>query len=50
MALSRRTLLTSAAVLPLAAHMLGFEAAAQTSAAGTTGSDIPPILFVHGNG
>jgi pimeloyl-ACP methyl ester carboxylesterase len=50
MALSRRTLLTSAAVLPLAANMLGFAAIAQTSATGPTGSDVPPILFVHGNG
>lgn len=50
MALSRRTLLKSATVLPLAANVLGFEAIAQTSVAGTTGSDIPPILFVHGNG
>ncbi|WPO42509.1 hydrolase [Tardiphaga sp. 42S5] len=50
MALSRRTILTGAAMLPLAAHALRFEAAAQTGPGTTAGSDIPPILFVHGNG
>ncbi|MDR6657806.1 pimeloyl-ACP methyl ester carboxylesterase [Tardiphaga robiniae] len=50
MALSRRTILTSAAMLPLAAHALRFEAAAQTGPGAAAGSDIPPILFVHGNG
>jgi pimeloyl-ACP methyl ester carboxylesterase len=50
MALSRRTILTGAAMLPLAAHALRFEAAAQTGPGTTAGSDISPILFVHGNG
>lgn len=50
MALSRRTILTGAATLPLAAHALRFEAVAQTAPGTTAGSDVPPILFVHGNG
>jgi pimeloyl-ACP methyl ester carboxylesterase len=50
MALSRRTILTGAAMLPLAAHALRFEAAAQTAPGTPASSDIPPILFVHGNG
>jgi pimeloyl-ACP methyl ester carboxylesterase len=49
MNVSRRTLLKGAAVLPLAANSFGFAAAAQTSAV-PAGADIPPILFVHGNG
>ncbi|WP_375414788.1 hydrolase [uncultured Bradyrhizobium sp.] len=50
MSLSRRTVLKGTAVLPLAAHGFGFGAAAQTSAAPAGAADIPPILFVHGNG
>ena len=50
MNVSRRTLLKGAAVLPLAANSFGFGAAAQTSAATVATADIPPILFVHGNG
>jgi pimeloyl-ACP methyl ester carboxylesterase len=49
MSLSRRTLLKGAAGLPLAANSFGFGAAAQTSFA-AAGAEIPPILFVHGNG
>jgi hypothetical protein len=49
MNVSRRFLLQGAAVLPLAANSFGFSAAAQTGSA-TAGADIPPILFVHGNG
>ncbi|HEV7406888.1 MAG TPA: hydrolase [Bradyrhizobium sp.] len=48
MSISRRTILKGAAVLPLTASGFGFGAAAQTSAAPAV--DIPPILFVHGNG
>src|SRR3954469_22321352 len=48
MRISRRTILKGAAVLPLTANSFGFGAAAQTSAA--PAGDIPPILFVHGNG
>jgi pimeloyl-ACP methyl ester carboxylesterase len=50
MSISRRTILKGAAVLPLTANSFGFGAAAQTRAAPTGGADIPPILFVHGNG
>jgi hypothetical protein len=49
MRLSRRVLLKGAAVLPVVANSFGFSAAAQTSTP-TAGADIPPILFVHGNG
>ena len=48
MNVSRRVVLKGAAVLPLAAGNFGFGAAAQTSSA--PAADIPPILFVHGNG
>jgi pimeloyl-ACP methyl ester carboxylesterase len=50
MNISRRTILKSVSILPLATHSLGFGASAQTnpSVAGTT--EVPPILFVHGNG
>src|SRR3954471_3189853 len=48
MRISRRTILKGAAVLPLTANSFGFGAAAQTSAA--PAGDVPPILFVHGNG
>jgi hypothetical protein len=49
MNVSRRGLLKGAAALPLVANSFGFGAAAQTSSA-TAGADLPPILFVHGNG
>jgi hypothetical protein len=49
MSLSRRRFLQGAAVLPLAAHGFGFSAAAQTGSP-AAGAEIPPILFVHGNG
>ena len=48
MNISRRIVLQGAAALPLAASSFGFGAAAQTSSA--PAGDIPPILFVHGNG
>src|SRR5882762_9185230 len=47
MNISRRVVLKGAAVLPLAVSNFGFGAAAQTA---TPAGDIPPILFVHGNG
>jgi pimeloyl-ACP methyl ester carboxylesterase len=50
MSLSRRRFLQGAAVLPLAAHGFGFSAAAQTGPATPAGAEIPPMLFVHGNG
>lgn len=49
MGLSRRTLLKGAGALPLLAGNSAPFAFAQTAASGA-GGDIPPILFVHGNG
>jgi pimeloyl-ACP methyl ester carboxylesterase len=49
MILSRRTLLKGAGTLPLLAGNFASLAFAQT-AAPVGGSDLPPILFVHGNG
>jgi len=46
MSLSRRTLLKSAATLPLLAANFPMPALAQSASAAA----IPPILFVHGNG
>jgi hypothetical protein len=48
MNVSRRTLLKGAAALPLAVSNFGLGAAAQTGP--VAAGDIPPILFVHGNG
>src|SRR5260221_13374467 len=50
MTLSRRSILKSAGALPLLASPLGFEAFAQTAPADPAPAEIPPILFVHGNG
>lgn len=44
--LSRRSLLGAAAILPFASRVLIAEAAAQA----TLSVELPPILFVHGNG
>jgi hypothetical protein len=49
MDLSRRTFLKGAGALSLLASRLGSAAMAQTAPAGPAG-EIPPILFVHGNG
>jgi hypothetical protein len=49
MRLSRRTILKAAAALPLAANGFGFGAAAQTGPAAAA-TEIPPIVFAHGNG
>ena len=50
MKISRRVLLKATAALPLAAANFGFGAAAQTGAGPGGGADVPPVLFVHGNG
>jgi pimeloyl-ACP methyl ester carboxylesterase len=50
MSLSRRRFLQGAAVLPVAANSFGLSAAAQTGSAAAGAAEIPPILFVHGNG
>ena len=49
MRLSRRTILRGAGALPLLANGFAALAFAQTPAA-PAAADIPPILFVHGNG
>src|SRR5947209_12177155 len=48
MNVSRRVVLQGAAVLPLAVSNFGFGAAAQAAPVAT--AEIPPMLFVHGNG
>lgn len=48
--MSRRTILMGAAALPLAAKSLVSMAAAQTGTSTAAPPDMPPILFVHGNG
>jgi pimeloyl-ACP methyl ester carboxylesterase len=50
MSLSRRRFLQGAAVLPVLANGFGFSAAAQSGPATAGAAEIPPILFVHGNG
>ncbi|MDE5444546.1 hydrolase [Bradyrhizobium sp. CSA207] len=49
MKLSRRTILQGAGTLPFAVASLRMEALAQAAPA-AQGSEVPPILFVHGNG
>jgi pimeloyl-ACP methyl ester carboxylesterase len=49
MKLSRRTILQGAGALSLLASRFGTQALAQTATAAPAG-EIPPILFVHGNG
>src|SRR5665213_2697553 len=49
MRLSRRTILTGAGALPLLANGLATSAFAQTPAA-PAAAELPPVLFVHGNG
>jgi len=54
MSLSRRTilegLLGGAGILPLMAGNFGMSALAQTAPAAPAAAQVPPILFVHGNG
>ena len=50
MNLSRRTILKGAGALPLLAGHLGFSALAQTGPVALGATDIPPVLFVHGDG
>src|SRR5271168_2908463 len=50
MRLTRRTILKGAAALPLLTGGLGLPAQAQTTPAVSVSAEIPPILFVHGNG
>src|SRR5438128_12565667 len=50
MSILRRTILRGVAALPFAAFSLRFGAAAQTDPVVPGAAQIPPILFVHGNG
>ena len=50
MSVSRRMILRSAGALPLLAGPLGLSALAQTAPVASAPTDMPPILFVHGNG
>jgi hypothetical protein len=50
MSLTRRTMLRAAGALPLLADNLSFSALAQTAPTPPVANEIPPVLFVHGNG
>jgi pimeloyl-ACP methyl ester carboxylesterase len=50
MRISRRTILKGAGALPLAVGNFSFAALAQPAPAAPSATEIPPILFVHGNG
>jgi hypothetical protein len=50
MSVSRRLVLKGAGALPLLAAPLGFSAFAQTAPAALAPAEMPPVLFVHGNG
>src|ERR1019366_731461 len=50
MSLSRRTILKGAGALPLAVGSFGLAPFAQTAPAAPGASQVPPVLFVHGNG
>src|ERR1700737_233083 len=50
MHLSRRTVLKGVGTLPLAAGNLGLSALAQAAPTAPAATEVPPILFVHGNG
>ncbi|MGL3105560.1 hydrolase [Bradyrhizobium sp. BR 1432] len=50
MKLSRRTILQAVGSLPFAVASLRAGAMAQTAPAATPSTELPPILFVHGNG
>src|SRR6202047_4763322 len=50
MNISRRAILKGAGALPLATGNFGLAALAQVSPAAPGANEIPPILFVHGNG
>jgi hypothetical protein len=50
MRVSRRSILKGVVALPLAANSFGFGAAAQSNPVAPRASQVPPILFVHGNG
>src|ERR1700709_1483018 len=50
MSLSRRTVLKGVGALPLAAGNFAFPALAQTAPVAPAAVEVPPVVFVHGNG
>jgi Lipase C-terminal domain/Lipase (class 2) len=50
MSISRRTVLKGVGALPLAAGNFAFSALAQTAPVAPATAEVPPVLFVHGNG
>lgn len=50
MSVSRRTILRATGFLPLLAGQFSLPALAQTAPAASAAQEIPPVLFVHGNG
>jgi Lipase C-terminal domain/Lipase (class 2) len=50
MKLSRRSVLKGVSILPLAAGHFAWPALAQNAPAAAPAAEIPPMLFVHGNG
>src|SRR5271163_4061769 len=50
MKLTRRTILKGAGALPLLTGGFALPALAQTASVASGSPEIPPILFVHGNG
>src|SRR5438132_12239361 len=50
MGISRRTLLRATGTMPMCTGAFAGSAFAQTVPAGAGAAEIPPILFVHGNG
>jgi pimeloyl-ACP methyl ester carboxylesterase len=50
MSVSRRTILRATGALPLLAGQFSLPALAQTAPAVSATQEIPPVLFVHGNG
>src|SRR6195952_5296621 len=50
MSLSRRTVLKGVGALPLAASNFGLSALAQTAPVAPGTAEVPPVVFVHGNG
>jgi len=50
MRLSRRLILKGAGALPLLAGSFGFPLLGLRARAQTAPAEVPPILFVHGNG
>src|ERR1700687_3459235 len=50
MSVSRRTILMATGALPLLAGQFSLPALAQTTPSAPSATEVPPVLFVHGNG